>query len=159
MGKIKKETGWTKSLKVFAALLVSLFFSSVVTTSDSPRYMPCQDKSTIQLKSSVLSVDVWRVLSPGGPIFNSVSSNGFFCVCVSLCFLSLEGGTANKRHRRTRRSTASSKWLCRELQRCDVSEHVIARGGKKTTFVSGAFTTWPKWAYLSAWREIRRGGK
>lgn len=132
MVKIKKETGWTKSFKVFAALLVSLFFSSVVTTSDSPRYMPCQDKSTIQLKSSVLSVDVWRVLSPGGPIFNGVSSNVFFAFAF-LCFFSFfrGGGAANKRHRRTRRSTASSKWLCGELQRCDVNEHVIARGGKK----------------------------
>ncbi|KAI9539942.1 hypothetical protein NQZ68_001875 [Dissostichus eleginoides] len=55
---------------------------AVVTTCDSPCCMPCQDKSTIQLKSSVLSVDMWPVLSPGGPIVNGVSSNvsafGFF---------------------------------------------------------------------------------
>lgn len=74
------------SFEVFAALVFFLFFSSVVTTSDSPYYMPCQDKSTIQLKSSVLSFDVWRILSPGGPIFISVSSDVFRL--VSLCVFS-----------------------------------------------------------------------
>lgn len=59
-----------------------LFFSSVVTTSGSPRRMPCQDKSTIQRRSPVLSVDVWCVLSPGGPIFNDVQSPFAFFVCM-----------------------------------------------------------------------------
>lgn len=57
--------------------LFSFFFSSVVTLSDSPCRMPCQDKSTIQPKSSLLSVDMKHVLSPGGPMFNRASSDVF----------------------------------------------------------------------------------
>ncbi|KAF3833902.1 hypothetical protein F7725_025106 [Dissostichus mawsoni] len=69
---------------------------AVVTTCDSPCCMPCQDKSTIQLKSSVLSVDMWPVLSPGGPIVNGVSSNvsafGFF---VCFFFWAADNGTSS----------------------------------------------------------------
>ncbi|KAG7500630.1 hypothetical protein JOB18_024920 [Solea senegalensis] len=58
---------------------------AVVTTFDSPSCcMPCQDKSTIKLKFSILSVNKWRRLSPGVPIFHGVSSNVFpfgFFVC------------------------------------------------------------------------------
>lgn len=121
---------------MFAALLVSLVFSSVVTTPDSPRYMPCQDKSTIQRKSSVLSVDVWRVLSPGGPIFSGVSSNVFLAFLLFFVLFVLRGGEGSGRTANGRsRATASSKWLCglcaERRQRRDVSRHVIARGGRK----------------------------
>lgn len=124
--------------------------------------MPCQDKSTIQRKSSVLSVDVWRVLSPGGPIFNGVWSNGFSLAFFAfLCFVCFWGGEPADEERTDDLGPQPPQNGCvgcagRELQRRDVSRHVIARGGEKKQLPWLApFTTWRGWAYLSAWREIR----
>lgn len=106
--------------------LARLFFSRHNRRLAPASYMPCQDKSTIRRRSSVLSLDVWRVLSPGGPIFGGVSSN--VSSCVSLAFLLFVfgsvvgaevgglvrgGGGLQRAHRDgSLRATASSKWLC-----------------------------------------------
>lgn len=144
------NVGWTKSplstsevSRCFAALVFFLFFSSVVTTSDSPCYMPCQDKSTIQLKSSVLSVDVWRVLSPGGPIFNSVSSDVFpFGFFVS--FRAANNGTDKLVDPQPPQNGCAVNY--KDVTCVDMWSHekekTTAREKNAVFFVSGPFTTW-----------------